>query len=131
MRKEPIFCTNLHYIGYNFVSLYLSSYLQDHADIGTGTRQSHLHGVSFPVQPDAIDALKQFKQGSIGYLQLVNSPLSLSLSLSLFSLFHIHTHSHSHSLASSLFLSVESALFGLALYIYMYIICRRWMSSKS
>lgn len=43
---------------------------EDHADIGTGTRQSHLHGVSFPIQPEAIDVLKQFQQGSLGYLQL-------------------------------------------------------------
>ena len=48
-------------------------YVQDHTDIGTTTRQSHLHGVAFPVQPDAIDAIQQFRDGRLTYVQLVGN----------------------------------------------------------
>ena len=47
--------------------------------------------MSFPIQPQAIDALKRLQQESIGYVQLV---ITLSLSLSLLS----HTHTHTHTL---------------------------------
>ncbi len=42
--------------------------LQDHTDVGTG---SHLHGVAFPVQPEALDAIKQFKRNEVTYIQMV------------------------------------------------------------
>ena len=83
------------------VSLYPSLWFQDHADIGTSTRQSHLHGVSFPVQPEAIETLKQFQQGSIGYVQLVklspSLPLPSFLPLSLPPSPHPHKHAHTNT----------------------------------
>lgn len=75
---------------YDIVFLYLSC-IQDHADIGTGTRQSHLHGVSFPIQPEAVEALKQFQQGSLGYLQLVKLPFPNPTTHTL------HSHPYTHT----------------------------------
>ena len=46
---------------------------QDHVDVGTSTRQSHLHGVAFPINQDALDALEDFRDGRAGYVQLVGS----------------------------------------------------------
>ena len=50
--------------------------LQDHIDIGTTTRQSHLHGVAFPIESDVIDALREMKAKRIQYIQLVNTIFS-------------------------------------------------------
>ena len=52
---------------------FLNLCLQDHADVGTSTRQSHLHGVAFPINQDALDALEEFREGRAGYVQLVGS----------------------------------------------------------
>lgn len=49
---------------------------QDHADIGTGTRHSHLHGVAFPVLPEALTAIQQFKNKQVAYIQMVRKSLS-------------------------------------------------------
>lgn len=46
--------------------------LQDHVDIGTTTRQSHLQGVAFPLQDDAAAAIQDLKRNKIQYLQLVS-----------------------------------------------------------
>jgi twinfilin-like protein len=43
---------------------------EDHVDIGTTTRHSHLHGVSFPIQSDAMDALNDLKEKKVQYVQL-------------------------------------------------------------
>ncbi|KAL5515839.1 hypothetical protein EMCRGX_G001071 [Ephydatia muelleri] len=43
---------------------------EQHADIGTTTRHSHLHGVAFPVDSDALDALVDMKTGKHNYVQL-------------------------------------------------------------
>ena len=45
--------------------------MQDHTDVGTGTRHSHLHGIAFPVQPQAMTAIQQFKQKEVDYVQMV------------------------------------------------------------
>ena len=67
---------------------------QDHVDVGTSTRQSHLHGVAFPIDQDALHALQQLGNKELAYVRLVSFfppsppfplPLpSLSLSLSFF-----------------------------------------------
>lgn len=56
---------------------------QDHIDIGTSSRQSHLHGVAFPIEADALEAISDIKTGRLQYVQLVSSGW-LSLSLALF-----------------------------------------------
>ena len=60
---------------------------QDHVDVGTSTRQSHLHGVAFPIDQDALHALQQLWNKELAYVRLVSFfpplPLPLSLSLSL------------------------------------------------
>lgn len=42
------------------------------AEIGTQTRQSHLHGVGFPIQPEALGQLERLKRKEIMYVQLVS-----------------------------------------------------------
>ena len=46
---------------------------QDHVDIGTATRHSHLHGVSFPIDQDALEALEELKNKRSDYVQLVGN----------------------------------------------------------
>lgn len=43
---------------------------EDHIDIGTSTRQSHLHGVAFPIDSDALRALEQLGQKQLEYVRL-------------------------------------------------------------
>lgn len=43
---------------------------EDHADVGTATRHSHLHGIAFPVQKEVMDAVTKFKNGSVTYVQM-------------------------------------------------------------
>uniref|UniRef100_A0A1X7VR29 ADF-H domain-containing protein n=1 Tax=Amphimedon queenslandica TaxID=400682 RepID=A0A1X7VR29_AMPQE len=43
---------------------------QDHVDVGTTTRQSHLQGVSFPLHDDALAAIEDLKKKRIQYIQL-------------------------------------------------------------
>ena len=77
-----------------------SSSSQDHIDVGTSTRQSHLHGVAFPIEEDALEAIGDIKTGRLQYVQLVSCKhLSLSLSLSL-----------SLTLTLSLFLTLSLSL---------------------
>ena len=52
---------------------FLKLCFQDHVDVGTTTRQSHLHGVAFPINQDALNALEDFRDGKAGYVQLVGS----------------------------------------------------------
>lgn len=42
---------------------------------GTTTRTTHLQGISFPFQQDAVDALKALVQKKITYVQLVSCPV--------------------------------------------------------
>ena len=56
---------------------------QGHRDIGTSSRQSHLHGISFPMEPDAVDALDRMASKEFVYVQLVRET-------------HTHTHTHMH-----------------------------------
>jgi len=44
---------------------------EDHTDIGTTTRQSHLHGVAFPINQPALDALEELRDGTLSYVQLM------------------------------------------------------------
>jgi hypothetical protein len=53
-------------------TLLVHLHTQQHADIGTTTRHSHLHGVAFPVDSDALDALVDMKSGKYDYIQLVS-----------------------------------------------------------
>ena len=46
--------------------------IQARTEIGTQTRHSHLHGVSFPIQEDAMDQLLKLKKKEIMYVQLVS-----------------------------------------------------------
>ena len=39
--------------------------------MGTSTRQSHLHGISFPINQDAVDALLDLKADRVTYVRLV------------------------------------------------------------
>jgi twinfilin-like protein len=43
---------------------------EDHIDIGTTTRHSHLHGVAFPIDQDALQALKQLGSKELCYVRL-------------------------------------------------------------
>ena len=45
---------------------------QDHVDVGTSTRQSHLHGVAFPIDQDALHALQQLGNKELAYVRLVS-----------------------------------------------------------
>ena len=47
--------------------------VQDHIDVGTSTRQSHLHGVAFPIDQDALRALQQLHNKELEYVRLVSS----------------------------------------------------------
>ena len=51
---------------------------QDHVDVGTATRQSHLHGVAFPIDQDALQALQQLGNKELAYVRLVSSLLRFS-----------------------------------------------------
>lgn len=44
--------------------------IQARTEIGTQTRHSHLHGVSFPIKEDAMDQLLKLKNKEIMYVQL-------------------------------------------------------------
>ena len=46
--------------------------VQVQTDIGVDTKQQTLQGVAFPIQEDAIAALKQFREKKINYVQLVS-----------------------------------------------------------
>jgi twinfilin-like protein len=46
--------------------------IQARTEIGTQTRHSHLHGVSFPIKEDAMDQLLKLKNKEIMYVQLVS-----------------------------------------------------------
>jgi len=39
---------------------------------GTTTRTTHLQGISFPFQQEAVDALKALEQKKLTYIQLVS-----------------------------------------------------------
>jgi twinfilin-like protein len=43
---------------------------EDHIDVGTSTRQSHLHGVAFPIDQDALRALQQLHNKELEYVRL-------------------------------------------------------------
>jgi len=51
---------------------------QGHADIGTSSRQSHLHGISFPMADDVKRALEAMASQQFDYIQLVSSPDSFT-----------------------------------------------------
>jgi twinfilin-like protein len=43
---------------------------EDRVDVGTATRQSHLHGVAFPIDQDAFQALQQLGNKELAYVRL-------------------------------------------------------------
>ena len=53
-------------------------YTQDRVDVGTATRQSHLHGVAFPIDQNALQALQQLGNKELAYVRLVSSLLRFS-----------------------------------------------------
>ena len=65
-----IICTPTSCPSKSFILLSHSS-SQGHNDIGTSTRQSHLHGVTFPIQPEAITAIGALTRKELAYVQLV------------------------------------------------------------
>ena len=74
---------------------------QDHVDVGTSTRQSHLHGVAFPIDQDALHALQQLGNKELAYVRLVSflpspSPFPSSSSLFLFPPYPSPSPSPSH-----------------------------------
>ena len=57
-----------HYHHCSFEHFKIMSHVQDHVAVGT---RSHLHGVSFPIDQDALQALKQLGK-EISYVRLVS-----------------------------------------------------------
>ena len=45
---------------------------QGHDGIGTTSRQSHLHGIAFPILPRAVEALQAIARNELVYVQLVS-----------------------------------------------------------
>ena len=55
----------------------VASLPQDHVDVGTTSRQSHLHGVAFPINEDALSALKQLHNKELEYVRLVSTACNM------------------------------------------------------
>lgn len=55
--------------------------LQVQTDVHLDTKQQTMQGVAFPMQRDAIEALEQFKNRRINYVQLVSNTYLLSKSI--------------------------------------------------
>ncbi len=46
---------------------------QDQSGIGTTSRQSHLHGIAFPIMPEAVSAIQAMARKELDYVQLVSA----------------------------------------------------------
>ena len=44
-------------------------------DVSVDSKQQHLQGIAFPIEEEALEAMRSFKDGKIDYIQLVSTIL--------------------------------------------------------